>query len=289
MLSVSGRSVLATLVILTVVFGLGGYLARRHFGEIVRSVPGSCRVQGDTRVRLDAEQMSNAATIAAVGIRRKVDDRAIIVALAVALQESKLRNLRHLGNDNDHDSLGLFQQRPSQGWGTPAQIMDQRYATDRFYTALTRVKGWERMRVTEAGQRVQRSAYPEAYEKWADDAHTLAAAFTGKAQGALTCDTRAEPVREGEAAVKATGELLRLDFGRVAPKVVTEKHHLRVPVRDARTGWQFAHWLVAQSETTGVAKVSFGDRQWSVDKGEWAPATTARAAGEVVAEVVTVS
>lgn len=279
---------LTTLVILTVVFGLGGYLARRHLGELgetVRSVTGSCHVRGDTQVHLDAEQMSNAATIAAVGLRRGANERAIVVALAVAMQESKLRNLEHLGGENDHDSLGLFQQRPSQGWGTPEQIMDQRYATDRFYNALLRVKGWERMRVTEAAQRVQRSAFPEAYQKWADDAQSLAAAFTGKAQAVLTCDTGADPVHAGPAALEATGKLLSLDFGRKAPASVAEELRLRVPAADATTAWQFAHWLVAQSESTGIAKVTYGDRQWSLDGGRWTATTPAIATGEVVVEV----
>ena len=153
---------MTTLIIVVLIFGLGGYLLRKQFGShsTVDPVSGRCSA---AEVRLDAEQMANAATVAAVGIRRGVVPRAIIVALAVALQESKLRNLDHQGSRNDHDSLGLFQQRPSQGWGSEDQIMDPRYAADRFYTALLRVRGWEKMRVTEAAQRVQRSAYPEAY------------------------------------------------------------------------------------------------------------------------------
>src|SRR6188768_4086943 len=113
--------------------------------------------------------MANAATIAAVGLTKKVPDRAIVVALATSLQESKLENL----SGGDRDSIGLFQQRPSQGWGKPEQISDPRYAATKFYNALLKVKNWQGMRVTEAAQRVQRSAFPEAYEKWADDAQVL--------------------------------------------------------------------------------------------------------------------
>ena len=118
-----------------------------------------------TEVTLVPARMANAATIAAVGLIRGVPRRALVVALATALQESKLDNL----TGGDRDSVGLFQQRPSQGWGTVEQIADPRYAANAFYTALLKVHGWQNMRVTDAAQAVQRSAYPEAYQQWAAD------------------------------------------------------------------------------------------------------------------------
>ena len=89
------------------------------------------------------------------------------------MQESKLYNLGHLGANNDHDSLGLFQQRPSMGWGSEAQVTDPVYSATAFYSALQRVPGWESMAVTVAAQSVQRSAYPDAYAKWETDATAL--------------------------------------------------------------------------------------------------------------------
>ena len=145
--------------------------------------------------------MANAATITAVGMRRKMPERAIVVALATALQESKLENL----DDGDRDSVGLFQQRPSQGWGTPEKIQDPRYAADKFYTALKKVKGWKKMRVTDAAQKVQRSAYPNAYEKWADESAVLARALTGRATGAVECTVSGEPALRGAAAAARPG------------------------------------------------------------------------------------
>jgi hypothetical protein len=254
-----------TLIIIVVVFGLGGYLLRQQFGSnsTVQSVSGRCSAAD---VRLDAEQMANAATVSAVGLRRGVSQRAIVVALAVALQESKLRNLDHLGARNDHDSLGLFQQRPSQGWGTADQIMDQRYAADRFYTALLRVKGWEAMRLTEAAQRVQRSAYPEAYEKWATDAEVLAAAFAGQSPGVVTCTADDRP---GTATVDIVVRQLTRDFARKTPKIAKEGQILRVPADDATTAWQFAHWLVAHSPALGITTVTVAGRRWSPGKDPW--------------------
>jgi len=111
------------------------------------------------------KQIQNAAIIIKTGAGLKLPPRAWVIAVATAMQESRLSNLGNLGSRNDHDSLGLFQQRPSAGWGTPAQVMDPVYAATKFYTKLKTINGWERLSLTEAAQRVQVSAYPDAYAK----------------------------------------------------------------------------------------------------------------------------
>ncbi len=93
------------------------------------------------------------------------------------MQESRLYNLGDLGANNDHDSLGLFQQRPSMGWGTPAEVTDPVYAATAFYLALQSVPRWKSMSITAAAQSVQRSAYPNAYAQWEADATALAQDF----------------------------------------------------------------------------------------------------------------
>jgi hypothetical protein len=123
--------------------------------------------------RWNNTQRENATTIVRVGVALAVPQRGEIVAVATAMQESQLYNLGHLGAKNDHDSLGLFQQRPSMGWGSPAQVTDPVYAATAFYLALKRVPKWESMAVTVAAQRVQRSRYPNAYAKWETDATAL--------------------------------------------------------------------------------------------------------------------
>ncbi|MFC8721883.1 C40 family peptidase [Kitasatospora sp. NPDC057198] len=115
------------------------------------------------------EQIPNAKTIQATGVAMHIPVRGQVVALATALQESGLRNLDY----GDRDSLGLFQQRPSQGWGTPEQIMQPVYASTKFYEALQQVSGWQSMSITQAAQAVQRSGYPDAYAKWAPLATAL--------------------------------------------------------------------------------------------------------------------
>jgi murein DD-endopeptidase MepM/ murein hydrolase activator NlpD len=111
------------------------------------------------------EQIRNAAVIINVGADLKLPPRAWVIAVATAMQESRLTNLGYLGKRNDHDSQGLFQQRPSAGWGSPAQVRDPVYAATKFYDKLKTVDGWEKMSLTEAAQKVQISAYPDAYAK----------------------------------------------------------------------------------------------------------------------------
>lgn len=123
---------------------------------------------------LSDEQIGHAATITRVGLDMDMPHWAVVVALATAMQESTLHNYGHLGDRNDHDSQGLFQQRPSQGWGTVEQVTDPVHASRSFYRTLRKVEGWQDMRITDAAQRVQRSAFPNAYQKWADDAEQLA-------------------------------------------------------------------------------------------------------------------
>ena len=137
---------------------------------------------------LSQRQMNHAITIVREAERRKMPERAMVVALSTALQESYLRNLanpavpesENLPNDGDgadHDSLGLFQQRPSSGWGSVEDLMDPAYAAGRFLDALAKVSGWESMSITEAAQTVQVSAYPGAYAQHESFARKLVAAI----------------------------------------------------------------------------------------------------------------
>lgn len=129
---------------------------------------------------LSAEQRGNAATIVSVGRSLGVSDHGIVIALAAAMQESSLRNLSH----GDRDSVGLFQQRPSQGWGSAAALQDPVTATKRFFTGnpghtrgLLDIAGWSSMNVTTAAQAVQVSAYPKAYAQWEKTAQSLLASL----------------------------------------------------------------------------------------------------------------
>ena len=128
----------------------------------------------------DAEQLANAKAIVQAGKDMNLPPRAWTIAVATSLQESNLHNLGHLGASNDHDSLGLFQQRPSSGWGTPEQITDPEYSTLAFLKGLKQVDGWQDMPLTEAAQTVQVSAYPDAYAQWEKQAAEIVAEHWNK-------------------------------------------------------------------------------------------------------------
>ncbi|MBQ1073259.1 hypothetical protein KBX06_08785 [Micromonospora sp. C31] len=133
-------------------------------------------VQGtQSHVDLTDEQVANVKAIIAATKKAGMDERAAVVSIATALQESKLENLGHLGDRNDHDSQGLFQQRPSSGWGTVEQITDPEYSTLAFLKGLKQVDGWQDMPLTEAAQTVQVSAYPDHYAQWEQQAADLVA------------------------------------------------------------------------------------------------------------------
>jgi hypothetical protein len=148
----------------------------------VPPVPGHCTVAG-LSMTLTSEQVANAATIAQVARDRGLPERAVVIALATAQQESRLRNLDY----GDRDSLGLFQQRPSSGWGTEAQVQDPVYAANKFYDHLVGIPGWETGRLTEVAQAVQRSAYPDAYAQWGDMAEKLAAGQVSELPDQIVC------------------------------------------------------------------------------------------------------
>jgi hypothetical protein len=165
---------------LVIVLATAAFAVSRLFQSVV---PSCTATIGKATYRIDSEQAANARTIAAVARSQGMPNHAVTVALAAAFQESKLHNIGH----GDRDSVGLFQQRPSQGWGTVAQLTTPTYAAAAFYQALGRVQGWESMSVTEAAQHVQRSAAPDAYAKWESEARVLARILTGEVPDRLVC------------------------------------------------------------------------------------------------------
>ena len=211
-------------------------------------------------VILTTEQAANAATIAAVGKRLGVPNHGVTVALATAFQESGMRNLDY----GDRDSLGLFQQRPSQGWGTPAEIIIPEVSAAKFFRALVKVKGWQSLEVTVAAQRVQRSAAPDAYAQWEEPGRTLARALTGEVEAGLACefDPPATPpvVREFALRQEAVRELGPGGLDRA---------------QQPKRRWATATWLVAHARAYGLSRISVGGRTWTAGSGKWSPDTGA--------------
>jgi hypothetical protein len=240
----------------------------------------------DRRATVTVEQAANAATIAAVAARRGLPARAATIALATAMQESKLRNLDY----GDRDSLGLFQQRPSQGWGTEAEVMDPVHAANSFYAELVKIDGYKTMDINDAAQRVQRSGHPRGYARHESRARALASTLMGYSPAGFTCSIRAasyvkEPVGANGLTARATTalEAVRSAFGNVetggyAPGGVDSGHmdgsaHYEGravdifyrPASDERKreGWATAHYLVAHADALGIATVIYDGRIWT--------------------------
>ncbi|GAA2660232.1 heavy metal transporter [Streptomyces lunalinharesii] len=271
--------------------------------QYVTSGPGAprctVRLQGDgDPYELSPEQAANAATISAVATSRGLPERAVTIALATAMQESGLRNI----NFGDRDSVGLFQQRPSQDWGTVKQIMDPVYSSGEFYRHLVKVPGYSRLPLTVAAQKVQRSGYPQAYAKHEANAALLTGALTGRSGDVLSC-TVSHPV-DGvgpDGAAKVREQLVR-EFGSgVLPRAEggsgrapAAGRSLTVPVRPAeyataadeaaQRGWQLANWALAHAADLHIDRISYAGRTWTAadsDKGWQGPAGAKGAADAV--------
>lgn len=215
---------------------------------------------------LAPDQADNAALITAIALERGLPARAATIGIATAMQESKMRNIDY----GDRDSLGMFQQRPSQGWGTEEQVQDPRYATEAFYDVLSRIEGYGDMPVTVAAQAVQRSAFPDAYAQHEDLARAFASALTGHAPAALNCRLR----EAGERDISGFAARLAADFPAVKFEVSAEEVLITPPSESedgTRQLWALANWSVAVADTFGVESVSTDEMRWTREQ-PWQPA-----------------
>lgn len=253
-----------------------------------------CAVELDTgsgasRATLAPDQTAHAALFAAMAEQRGLPARAVTIAIATGMQESRLRNIDY----GDRDSLGLFQQRPSQGWGAEAQVMDPVYATGAFYDVLVTIEGYPALPITEAAQAVQRSGFPDAYAQHERMSRLFASALTGHAPASMVCVlSEAEPAADDDLAdvLAATFALLERDWGTdVAARAELTDSSLTVDLTghgdDAeRLQWAVAHWGVATAQETGIAHVAVDGLRWDRSAGldaAWLADETAPAAGLV--------
>jgi hypothetical protein len=223
----------------------------------------SATVQGTT-VELTPEQMGNAATIAGIAQRRGLPARAATIGIATAMQESKLVNVAY----GDRDSLGLFQQRPSQGWGTADQVQDPVYATNAFYDVLVKVRGYRSLPITKAAQRVQRSAFPEAYAQHEPEARVLASALSGYSPAVLTCSLVDRPAVGAKGLRTLRSALAKEQMGTTQSPAtagaglrLTPKPRGGAAASTALT-WSLAQWAVGRADRLGIARVYADGRMW---------------------------
>ncbi|WP_100446343.1 hypothetical protein [Glycomyces xiaoerkulensis] len=224
--------------------------------------PTGCHIgDGAEPLHLTSEQTHNAATIAAVGQRDGMSERAVAVAIATAFQESGLVNVDY----GDRDSLGLFQQRPSAGWGTEEEVLDPVYSSFKFYEKLRRIDGWEEMAIGDAAQAVQVSAHPDLYHQWEDDAFAVAAALAGGQRSGVSCmvpDSR-ERSLDAQALAADFAEQWGAEVADVDGPVVA------IASEDRAGGWNRASWAVAKSHEYDFASVAYGGRHWQPGDEGW--------------------
>ncbi|MGI8648426.1 MAG: hypothetical protein DLM55_01570 [Acidimicrobiales bacterium] len=274
-----------TLVTCATLLAAAGYVLMRFTDVRIPFISDTCRAYADgDHVQLEPEQLTHAATIAAAGTMSRVGERGVAIALATALQESKLRNLSH----GDRDSLGLFQQRPSQGWGTAEQLQDPHYASTIFFSRLRKIPNWRELAIADAAQAVQHSAHPSAYAKWSTEATTLAGALAGKQTRAVTCQLREQLDSHGQTNVEQLRNALQRDYGglnlhliqgnelRLSLDLSGGKNSSSLPPGGPVTGWHLAHWFVAKSRDYGVQQVAFDGAAWSASSGKWESNKSAR-------------
>ena len=221
----------------------------------------SCLVRGGSfDVPLDAGQAGIAATIAGVAAHRSLPVRAITIAYAAALQESDLQNLPY----GDRDSVGVFQQRPSEGWGSRRKLLDPVYATTRFFTALAAVPRYLRLPIYQAAQAVQHSADGRAYSQYAPQGAAMASGFSGRQPRAVWCWYSA-PIR-GRGKLTAAEAALRKTFGQLSIRHVGDPL-AQVRVRTTATGWAVAAWLVSHASSFNLRRVTYQGYQWTTAHG----------------------
>ncbi len=254
----SRRSRAAAAAIVVLVVLVIGYLAIGH-RVMTQRVTGCLAGSGEDELSLTVSQAAIAATIAGVADKHAMPSRAVAIAYAAALQESKLSNLPY----GDRDSVGVFQQRPSEGWGTKEQIENPVYASTRFLAALAAVPGYLHLPIYAAAQAVQHSADGSAYGQYAGIGTQLARAFTGSEPHAVWCSYGA-PV--GKARLAVAARALISAYGSVRAKY-TRDPAASLVVRTPPQGWSVAGWLVSHAANYGIAYVRFRGYEWHATSG----------------------
>ena len=241
-----------TAAAVAVVVALVSAVGARWFIEEFRT-PTCEFTAGDSSERRTPEQAANAATIAMVSLDRGLPPKAATIALATAVQESKLRNLTY----GDADSLGLFQQRPSQGWGSEEEILDPVYAANTFFAAMERIPDWADWAVTEIAQEVQRSAYPDAYADHEAEARVMASGLVGQTHAGVACRLGETQGAGSAQDVLDKAERTFSGEGTVEGDTLT----LTAPASDE--AWAIASWAVAHADAEEIVRVEVADRVWN--------------------------
>jgi hypothetical protein len=241
-------------LILLIAGGVGAFWLLRS-RNLTEPVPGQQRCVATANNKsavVDLEQAHFVSIIAGVAVRRGLPPRAASIALATAYQETGIRNLDY----GDRDSVGLFQQRPSQGWGTKKQLMDPDYAAGKFYDALVKINNWQTDDINDVAQKIQRSGHPEAYSDHEADARVLASALTGQSPAGFSCLDRCGSAVD----TKGLRSYLQKTFGIVDDSA--DGSVITIRAGSTRRAWAYAHYAVANASLYGVTTVKIKNQSW---------------------------
>lgn len=247
------------------------------------------------------EQAQSAAAIVLIAVRRGLPEQAAEVAITAAMQESKLTNLPY----GDRDSVGLFQQRPSQGWGSREQLMDETYATNAFYDALLAAPDWQARPIEDAAQQVQHSGYPDLYARWNDTARSWSAALMGAVPAGATCllepagstgttdasgfsaafstafpefEIASESGTNGSATTNSnangtTGSETSNGNGATRQTFELNPSQANATSNIDQLRWQAATWFVVHARPYGIDSIRLDESVWTRQSGEWSQKT----------------
>jgi hypothetical protein len=262
---IRARRATAFFVVVALVTGGGAYLAYRVLSHVTATPPPPPGCQAGTgaqAISLDPDQAGIASTIASVAARHQLPRQAVTIALATAMQESDLQNLDY----GDRDSVGVFQQRPSQGWGTTANLENPVYATTKFYAALVDVPRYTKLPVDVAAQDVQHSADGSAYAQYGLVAGLLSGDLTGQPAHATTCWYT--PATNERADAQQTEQDIKQTFGDPSTQGVTIKVRNDTVFRVTDDeGWTAATWLVTHAEQYQITEVRYAGYTWTAANG----------------------
>ncbi|MDR0488171.1 MAG: hypothetical protein LBG99_01995 [Propionibacteriaceae bacterium] len=219
-----------------------------------------CRAQLDSgSASITIDQSRYASLMAGIAAQRGLVPRAVSIAITTAFQESDIRNLDY----GDRDSLGIFQQRPSQGWGTEEQIMDPYYSTGKFFDEMVKVSDWQNSDIGDVAQAVQRSGFPDAYDKHVDRARLLASSLSGQTPASWSCivynPAPANPELLVSSMTRAYGATVHAV---VTPGTSSEDPYVTLTASNEEIAWSVAAFAQSWATETGVKEVTIGSYEW---------------------------
>lgn len=235
-------------LIVAALFALGVFGKRQPAPPRQRCIAST----GHKSSEVDLAQAHYASIIAGIAVRRGLPTRAASIAVTTAATETNLHNLDH----GDRDSAGLFQQRPSQGWGTKKQVMNPYYATNEFYDRLIKIKHWKTAKISDIAQRIQISKFPEAYKDHEETGQVLGPVLTGHSSHGIRCLIQDQQPGDARGLAHSLRKTYQTTPKRSGRKIV-------IKASSDTLAWSYAQYAVANAREYGLSSAQVGKRRWT--------------------------